>query len=266
MEITKDNELSHDPIENVKMQVRYASNNTATGEYYDLGVYYTDSEGRILLSEPDISLRVGWYRVKELEPAPGFALPVEDTQEGFIPAGGSHTFRFQDQPLSAICVWKYDSKTGAALSDSWYQVRYQSGYASGSGGSVIGVYQNSKNGSHTVTGCEAGNYIIEKRSSVGTHGIDTPPQTVYLSGKDQVVVEVHFGNSTKGAQLVTKISDAEKKEPLSGVEFLVTTSVGTLVEDAYGKYVTDSSGAFLEENQDPGTELVVREPRAQPGY
>ena len=26
------------------MQVWYASNNTATGEYNDLGVYYTDSE------------------------------------------------------------------------------------------------------------------------------------------------------------------------------------------------------------------------------
>ena len=248
------------------MQVWYASNNTATGEYNDLGVYYTDSEGRIVLSEPDISLRDGWYRVKELDPAPGFALPDEDTQEVFIPAGGSHTFRFQNQPLSAICVWKYDSKTGAALSDCWFQVRYLSGNASGSGGTVIGVYQTSENGSFTVTGCEAGTYIIEELSSDGTHVIDTPPQTVYLSGKDQEVVEVHFGNSPKGALLVTKISDDEKKEPLSGVEFLVTTSDGTLVGDANGKFVTDSSGSFLVENQDPGTVLVVRETRAKPGY
>ena len=55
IEIIKENEITHDPIENVKMQVWYASNNTATGEYNDLGVYYTDSEGRIVLSEPDIS-------------------------------------------------------------------------------------------------------------------------------------------------------------------------------------------------------------------
>ena len=266
IEIIKENEITHDPIENVKMQVWYASNNTATGEYNDLGVYYTDSEGRIVLSEPDISLRDGWYRVKELEPAPGFALPDEDTQEVFIPAGGSHTFRFQNQPLSAICVWKYDSKTGAALSDCWFQVRYLSGNASGSGGTVIGVYQTSENGSFTVTGCEAGTYIIEELASDGTHVIDTPPQTVYLSGKDQEVVEVHFGNSPKGALLVTKISDDEKKEPLSDVEFLVTTSDGTLVGDANGKFVTDSSGSFLVENQDPGTVLVVRETRAKPGY
>ena len=52
----------------------------------------------------------------------------------FIPAGGSYTFRFEDRPLSAICVWKYDSKTGEALPNCWFQVRYLSGNASGSGG------------------------------------------------------------------------------------------------------------------------------------
>ena len=58
------------PSKNVKMQVWYASNNTATGEYNDLGVYYTDSEGRIVLSEPDIPLRDGWYRGKRAGSCP----------------------------------------------------------------------------------------------------------------------------------------------------------------------------------------------------
>lgn len=266
IEILKENEITHDPIEHVKMQVWYASNNTATGEYNDLGVYYTDSEGRVVLSEPDISLRDGWYRVKELEPAPGFALPEEDTQEVFIPAGGSHTFLFQNRPLSAICVWKYDSKTEAAIEGAVFQIRYLSGNTSGTGGTVIGTYRTSVNGSFTVTGCEAGTYIIEELSSDGSHVIDTPPQTVYLSGKEQEVVEVHFGNSPKGSLLVTKISDDSKKEPLSGVEFLVTTSDGTVVGDANGKFTTDSSGSFLVENMAPGTVLVVRETRAKPGY
>ena len=41
IEILKENEITHDPIEHVKMQVWYASNDTATGEYNDLGVFYT---------------------------------------------------------------------------------------------------------------------------------------------------------------------------------------------------------------------------------
>lgn len=102
-------------VENVPFQVWYASNNTSTGEYNDLGVYYTDEDGRIVLSDPELSLRDGWFRVKELDPAPGFALADPDTQEAFIAAGEGHTFRFTNRPLSAICVWKYDSETGAAI-------------------------------------------------------------------------------------------------------------------------------------------------------
>lgn len=107
IEIIKENSITHDRIENVPFQVWYASNNTATGEYNDLGVFYTDEEGRIVLSDPDLSLRDGWFRVKELEPAPGFALADPDTQEAFIAAGEGHTFRFSNRPLSAISVWKY---------------------------------------------------------------------------------------------------------------------------------------------------------------
>ena len=44
IEIIKENSITHDRIENVPFQVWYASNNTATGEYNDLGVFYTDEE------------------------------------------------------------------------------------------------------------------------------------------------------------------------------------------------------------------------------
>ena len=46
----------------------------------------------------------------------------------------------------------------------------------------------------------------------------------------------------------------------------MTTSDGTVVGDANGKFVTDSSGSFLVENIAPGTSLVVKETRAKPGY
>ena len=266
IEIIKENEITHDPIENVPFQVWYASNNTSTGEYNDLGVYYTNEDGRIALSDPELSLRDGWFRVKELEPAPGFALADPDTQEAFIAAGEGHTFRFTNRPLSGICVWKYDSETGAAIEGAVFQVRYLSGNTSGTGGTVIGTYRTSVNGAFTVTGCKSGTYIIEELSSDGSHVIDTPPQTVYLSGEEQEVVQIYFGNAPKGALLVTKVSADGEKKPLSDVEFLVTTSDGAVVGDANGKFVTDSSGSFLVEGIEPGTTLVVQETRAKPGY
>ena len=256
IEIIKENAVTFDRLANVPFRVWYASNNTATGEMNDLGVFYTDENGRIELDGTKmgtLGLRDGWFRVQELEPLKGFAKADPDTQEAFIPAGQGHTFRFRNQPLSAICVWKYDSQhPNVAIEGAVFQIRYLSGNTSGTGGTVIGTYQTSKNGSFTATGLKKGTYIIEE------------PQTVYLSGEEQEVVQVYFGNSAKGALLVSKVGD--DGEPLSGVEFLVTKSDGTLVGDANGKFVTGLDGTFLVDNIDPNTTLVVKETRAKSGY
>ena len=265
IEIIKENEITHDPLENVPVQVWYASNNTDTGEYNDLGVFYTDEEGRIVLSDPDLSLRDGWFRIEELEPPAGFSLTESSKQEAFIAAGEGHTFRIYNRPNSAICVWKYDSESGAAIEGAVFQVRYLSGNTSGTGGTVIGTYRTSINGSFTVTDCKPGTYIIEELSSDGSHVIDTPPQTVYLSGEEQEVVQVYFGNSPKGSLLIKKVSSADNS-PISDVQFFVTESDGTVVGDGNGYFTTDSAGTILIESIEPGTTLVVKETRAKEGF
>ena len=145
------------------------------------------------------------------------------------------------------------------------QIRYLSGNTSGTGGTIIGTYRTSANGSFTATGLQKGSYIIEELSSDGSHVIDTPPQTVYLSGEEQEVVQVYFGNSPKGSLLIKKV-DASNGQPLSDVEFMVTTTDGAVVGDANGKFVTDQAGTFLVDNIEPGTSLVVKETRARSGY
>lgn len=134
IEIIKENAVTFEPLENVPFRVWYASNNTATGEFNDLGTFYTDEDGRIELNGPEmgeLGLRDGWFRVQELEPLKGFAKADPDTQEAFIPAGQGHTFRFRNQPLSAICVWKYDQQhpnqaiEGAVLPDQVSLWQYQ---------------------------------------------------------------------------------------------------------------------------------------------
>lgn len=265
IEIIKLNEITQDPLENVPVQVWYASNNTDTGEYNDLGVFYTDEEGRIVLSDPDLSLRDGWFRIEELEPPAGFSLTESSKQEAFIAAGEGHTFRIYNRPNSAICVWKYDSESGAAIEGAVFQVRYLSGNTSGTGGTVIGTYRTSINGSFTVTDCKPGTYIIEELSSDGSHVIDTPPQTVYLSGEEQEVIQVYFGNSPMGSLLIKKVSSADNS-PISDVQFFVTESDGTVVGDGNGYFTTDSAGTILIEGIEPGTTLVVKETRAKEGF
>ena len=266
IEIIKENSITHDRLPNVRFQVWYASNDTETGELNDLGVFTTDENGRIELTGPANGLRDGWFRVKELAPPTGFSIKDSDTQEAFIPAGKGHTFLFENTPLSALVVYKQDSVTGAGISGCRFQLKYLGGEVSGSGGTAIGNYVSSANGSFTATGLKKGYYICEELESDGGHIIDSAPQSFYISGEDQDIVTLYFSNAPKGAVLVKKVSDDDKKLPLSGVEFFVTTSDGAVVGDNNGKFVTDSAGSFLVENVAPGTSLVVKETRAKPGY
>ena len=257
--VKKVDSVTGDPLQGAKFHVTYASNNTGSGEINDLGIYYTDENGQFQLT----GLRDGWYKVTEQEPPTGYAIK-EATQEVYIKSGTSKTLTFENIPLSALVVWKYDSVTGAAVQGAVLQVKYLTG-TSGTGGTVIGTYKTSANGSFTVTGLKEGTYIVEELASDSGHVIDSAPQTAYISGKQQDVVQLYFGNSPKGALLVKKI-DSVTHKPLSNVEFMVTTADGSVVGDANGKYVTDSAGSFTVSGINPGTTLVVKETRARDGY
>lgn len=257
--VKKVDSVTGDPLQGAKFQVIYASNNTGSGEINDLGTYYTDEHGQFQLT----GLRDGWYKVTEQEPPTGYAIK-EATQEVYIKSGTGKVLTFENIPLSALVVWKYDSVTGAAVQGAVFQVKYLTG-TSGTGGTVIGTYKTSANGSFTVTGLKEGTYIVEELASDSGHVIDTAPQTAYLSGKQQDVVQLYFGNSPKGSLLVKKI-DSATHAPLSDVEFFVTTADGTVVGDANGRFVTDSAGSFTVSNIAPGTTLVVKETRARDGY
>ena len=257
--VKKVDSVTGDPLQGAKFHVTYASNNTGSGEINDLGTFYTDENGQFQLT----GLRDGWYKVTEQEPPTGYAIK-EATQEVYIQSGTSKVLTFENIPLSALIVWKYDSVTGEAVSNAVFQVKYLTG-TSGTGGTVIGTYKTSANGSFTVTGLKEGTYIVEELASDSGHVIDSAPQTAYISGKQQDVVQLYFGNSPKGALLVKKI-DSVTHKPLSNVEFMVTTADGSVVGDANGKYVTDSAGSFTVSGINPGTTLVVKETRARDGY
>lgn len=249
--------VTGEPLKGAKFHVTYASNDTESGEINDLGYFYSDADGQFKLS----NLKDGWYKITEVESVPGYRIKDPAAQEVFVKAGESKTVTFENTPLSALVVFKFDSVTGEAVKNAVFQVKYLTG-TSGTGGTVIGTYKTSANGSFTVTGLDKGTYIVEELASDSGHVIDTAPQTAYISGKDQDVVELYFGNSPKGALLIKKI-DSVSREPLSDVEFFVTTSDGTVVGNANGKFVTDSAGTVLIENIDPGTTLVVKETRTK---
>lgn len=264
--VFKENSITHDAIEHAKFKVVYTSNGEAAEApaTIDFGELYTDAKGEIRLHEQGKRLYPGEYTITELEPADGFQLKEPITQTVIIHGNESKRVVFQNTPLSALVVWKYDSVTSAPVEGAIFQVRYMSG-TSGSGGTVIGTYKTGPGGSFTINRLKAGAYLVEELASDGDHVMDTAPQTAYISGKEQDVVQLYFGNSPKGAILIKKIS-ASDHAPLSDCEFFITDSHGTMLGDANGKFVTDSAGTILISNIDPGTTIVARETRAKDGY
>ena len=259
--IQKESSVTHDPIQYAEFHITWSSNKTETGEQRNLGTFQTDEAGQIILE----GIEDGWLTIKETKPAPGYQLPDDPVTEVYIKGGENKTVTIPNTPLSALVVYKQDSVTGAGISGCRFQLKYLGGEVSGSGGTVIGTYTTSANGSFTVTGLKKGYYICEELESDSGHVIDAAPQSFYISGEDQDIVTLYFSNAPKGAILVKKVSSADNS-PLSDVEFLVTKSDGSVVGDANGKFVTDSTGTFLVKGVEPGTTLIIKETRAKPGY
>ena len=260
LEIRKVDSVTGDPVKGAKFQIWYGSNHTDTGELNDLGTYFSDASGKIILPE----VQDGWYKVTELEPAPGYSIKEPATQECFISGGESKVLTFENTPLSAIIIRKVDSETGQPLEGAWFRIRYLGG-TSGTGGTVVGEYKTSSNGTIVATGLKAGTYVCEEISAPDGYVITDAAETVYLSGKDQDVITVTFGNDRMGSLLVVK-KDAVTGAPISDVEFFITDSDGSVIGNANGKYVTDSAGTIRIDGLTPGMTVIAREVRAKDGY
>ena len=260
LEIRKVDSVTGDPVKGAKFQIWYGSNHTDTGELNDLGTYFSDASGKIILPE----IKDGWYKVTELEAPHGYSIKEPATQECFISGGESKVLTFENTPLSAIIIRKVDSESGQPLEGAWFRIRYLGG-TSGTGGTVIGEYRTSSNGTIVVTSLKAGTYVCEEISAPDGYVITDATETVYLSGKDQDVITVTFGNDKMGSLLIVK-KDAVTGAPISDVEFLVTDSDGSVIGTANGKYVTDSAGTIRIDGLTPGMTVIAREVRAKDGY
>lgn len=228
LEIVKVDSVTGSPIAGLKFQVWRGSDDTQTGEYNDLGTFYTNSDGEILLER----IETGWYKVKELEPAPGFTIKQPDTQEIYCKAGQTHTVTFENTPKNAIIIEKYDSVTHQALPGCTFQLRYLGG-TSGTGGTVIGQKVTGKNGIAMWTGLDAGTYVIEEVEAADGYNIVKSSETVYLADSgEQSVITVRFNNSPDGSLLIRKVCATNPSVTLQNAEFKATYADGTLIGDS----------------------------------
>ena len=266
--IYKEDSVAGAPVEGAKFHITYTSSGESAEApaTIDYGNILTDAKGEIRLHEQGKRLYPGAYTVTEVEPAPGFQMKEPSTQKIILHGSESKTLTFQNTPLNAIVVEKYDSVTHEALPGCTFQLRFLGG-TSGTGGTTIGQKVTGKNGTAIWTGLTAGTYIVEEVDPADGYSIINASETIYLADSgEQSVVTIRFDNAPDGILLIRKVCSVNPSVTLANAEFKITYADGTLIGDANGIFRTDEHGEIRVPGLKPGKSVIVTETRAPDGY
>lgn len=266
--IYKEDSVAGAPIEGAKFHITYTSSGESAEApaTIDYGNILTDAKGEIRLHEQGKRLYPGAYTVTEVEPAPGFQMKDPSTQKIILHGSESKTLTFQNTPLNAIVVEKYDSVTHEALPGCTFQLRFLGG-TSGTGGTTIGQKITGKNGTAIWTGLTAGTYIVEEVDPADGYSIINASETIYLADSgEQSVVTVRFDNAPDGILLIRKVCSVNPSVTLANAEFKITYADGTLIGDSNGIFRTDEHGEIRVPGLKPGKSVIVTETKAPDGY
>ena len=266
--IYKEDSVAGAPVEGAKFHITYTSSGESAEApaTIDYGNILTDAKGEIRLHEQGKRLYPGAYTVTEVEPAPGFQMKEPSTQKIILHGNESKTLTFQNTPLNAIVVEKYDSVTHEALPGCTFQLRFLGG-TSGTGSTTIGQKVTGKNGTAIWTGLKSGTYIVEEVDPADGYSIINASETIYLADSgEQSVVTVRFDNAPDGILLIRKVCSVNPSVTLANAEFKVTYADGTLIGDSNGIFRTDEHGEIRIPGLKPGKSVIVTETRAPDGY
>ena len=266
--IYKEDSVAGAPVEGAKFHITYTSSGESAEApaTVDYGNILTDAKGEIRLHEQGKRLYPGAYTVTEVEPAPGFQMREPSTQKIILHGSESKTLTFQNTPLNAIVVEKYDSVTHEALPGCTFQLRFLGG-TSGTGGTTIGQKVTGKNGTAIWTGLKSGTYIVEEVDPADGYSIINASETIYLADSgEQSVVTVRFDNAPDGILLIRKVCSVNPSVTLANAEFKITYADGTLIGDANGIFRTDEHGEIRVPGLKPGKSVIVTETKAPDGY
>ena len=266
--IYKEDSVAGAPVEGAKFHITYTSSGESAEApaTIDYGNILTDAKGEIRLHEQGKRLYPGAYTVTEVEPAPGFQMKEPSTQKIILHGSESKTLTFQNTPLNAIVVEKYDSVTHEALPGCTFQLRFLGG-TSGTGGTTIGQKVTGKNGTAIWTGLKSGTYIVEEVDPADGYSIINASETIYLADSgEQSVVTVRFDNAPDGILLIRKVCSVNPSVTLANAEFKITYADGTLIGDSNGIFRTDEHGEIRVPGLKPGKSVIVTETKAPDGY
>ena len=252
IEVVKVDKVTGKAIPGVKFRVWYASGSTATGELNDLGIFTTDQHGRIQLSGPVNGLRDGWFRVQEVEAAPGYVIADPDTQEAFVPAGKGHTFRFENTPLGGLEIIKVNaSDRSERIPNVTYEIRRASD------GGLVDTIVTGKNG-RVYTALDSGDYYAVEVDCPSSFKLDFTPH--YFEVKDGKTTTLTLTNQLFSGILIHK-TDSTTGKGIPNVSFILYDSK----QNPIGEYTSDQRGYVYIDDLTQSGRYYLRE-LAHTGY
>lgn len=252
IEVVKVDKVTGKAIPGVKFRVWYASGSTATGELNDLGIFTTDQNGCIQLSGPVNGLRDGWFRVQEVEAAPGYVIADPDTQEAFVPAGKGHTFRFENTPLGGLEIIKVNaSDRSERIPNVTYEIRRASD------GGLVDTIVTGKNG-RVYTALDSGDYYAVEVDCPSTFKLDSTPH--YFEVKDGKTTALTLTNQPFSGILIHK-TDSTTGKGIPNVSFILYYSK----QNPIGEYTSDQRGYVYIDDLTQSGRYYLRE-LAHTGY
>ena len=178
---------------------------------------------------------------------------------------GDNNLTFENDPKTTLIIEKYVTGTTDPLKGVTFLVTESNGQVVGSSN---GEFITDENGRIVIEGLEPGTTVTVKEiKALEGYVLDTIPKSIKIKVGDAQTLR--FYNAKQGAVVVKKL-DKQTGEPLAGVEFEVTYSDGSYLDDDYGHlsskglYKTDANGEIRISGV-VGT-LIITETKPLPGY
>ncbi|MCL2775092.1 MAG: SpaA isopeptide-forming pilin-related protein, partial [Oscillospiraceae bacterium] len=202
-----------------------------------VGNYETDGNGVIIIGQ----LESGWYKVAENKAPDGY-LPDDTPQDIQVTSGQFIKLTFEDKPLASLQIKKINEVTGAPLAGAQFNVTKQNG-------EYIGDYTTDNDGFINIPILAPGWYVVTETRQPSGYILDATPKTVEV--KTSVPTVVTFSNKPMSGLHILKL-DSVTREPLEGVEFLVSKMNGERI----GTFKTDKSGSIYIADLESGWYVV----------
>lgn len=256
--IKKTDAITSEMLEGAAFEVRKVSEDISGNSGTIIGRYTTDSSGITVIT----GLEAGAYLIEEVQAPANYLISENSKQQAWLKADGTSVVEvtFANYPYGSLLITKVDALTNKPLSNATFQVTTGDGTVVGNSN---GMYTTNSDGEILIPNLKPGSYVVTERIAPEGYACDTKPQTIEI-GTDGATYKVHFQNQPMCSLVILK-KDADNGNPLSGVQFKVTTSKGDVIGRNNGIFTTDSNGSITISDLAKGS-YIVEEVKAPDGY